>query len=310
MISVVIPLYNKEKQIAATLQSVLQQTFQDFEIVIVNDGSTDGSVAAAELVQDARIRIIHQENAGVSAARNRGVAEAKYELIAFLDADDRWKPEYLQTQFELTQKYPDCSVFACNYEFVHADGSVHPTIIRKLPFEGQDGILSNYFEVASCSHPPVCSISIMARKDALHAVGGFPVGIKSGEDLLTWARLACLHMIAYSRTVVAQFVSSPADGRESKAFIRHRNDDPVLEELMFLEQEYGCKMQGLHSYVFRWMKIQSVIALEIGNFQMARRYAWNGLKSGGALRTFVPLLCLSFFPRLVMLLILNIKKKN
>lgn len=83
MISVVIPLYNKEKQIKRTLQSVLTQTFQDFEIVIVNDGSTDNSTIEVEKIKDSRIRLIHQENAGVSAARNKGIEEAKYELIAF-----------------------------------------------------------------------------------------------------------------------------------------------------------------------------------------------------------------------------------
>lgn len=82
-ISVVIPLYNKEKSIASTLRTVLNQTFSDYEIVIVNDGSTDYSVAEAGKVQDDRIRLIHQQNAGVSAARNRGIEEAKGELIAF-----------------------------------------------------------------------------------------------------------------------------------------------------------------------------------------------------------------------------------
>ena len=190
MISVVIPLYNKEHQISETLRSVLEQTFQDFEVVIVDDGSTDKSAEEALKIRDPRIRLVRQENAGVSAARNRGVEEARFDLVAFLDADDLWKPEYLQTQYDLSRKYPQCDVFACNYEFVYADESTHPTVIRKLPFEGQDGILDNYFEVASCSHPPICSISIMVRKEALLRIGGFPVGIRSGEDLLTWARLA------------------------------------------------------------------------------------------------------------------------
>ena len=88
MISVVIPLYNKEKQIKRTLQSILAQTFQDFEIVIVNDGSIDNSIIEVEKVKDSRIRLIHQKNAGVSAARNKGIEEAKYELIALLDI---WK---------------------------------------------------------------------------------------------------------------------------------------------------------------------------------------------------------------------------
>ena len=140
MISVVIPLYNKEKSITSTLRTVLNQTFRDYEIVIVNDGSTDGSVEEIEKVQDDRIRLVHQPNAGVSAARNRGIEEAKGDLIAFLDADDEWKPEYLATQYHLFQKYPECSVFACNYEFRDVSGKVTPTLIHKLPFVGEDGI--------------------------------------------------------------------------------------------------------------------------------------------------------------------------
>ena len=98
MISVVIPLYNKEEQIADTLQSIFEQTFQDFEIVIVDDGSTDNSVEEVEKFTDSRIRLIHQINAGVSAARNRGIEEARGELIAFLDVENEWKREYFATQ--------------------------------------------------------------------------------------------------------------------------------------------------------------------------------------------------------------------
>lgn len=261
MISVVIPLYNKEKQISDTLRSVLRQSFQDFEIVVVNDGSTDGSVAAAEAVRDERIRIIHQDNAGVSAARNRGIEEAHYEYIAFLDADDRWKPDYLQTQYELTQKYPACSVFACNYEFVHADGAVHPTIIRKLPFEGGDGILSNYFEVASCSHPPICSISIMVRKEAIQSIGGFPIGIKSGEDLLTWARLASRGQIAYSRRALAEFhVEGYLRGETPKR--RPDDADRVGKELAFLLSDSA--QVGARAYLSLWYKMRASIYLRLG----------------------------------------------
>lgn len=260
MISVVIPLYNKERQIADTLRSVLQQSFQNFEIVVVNDGSTDGSVAAAESVQDERICIIHQENAGVSAARNRGIAEARYELIAFLDADDRWKPDYLQTQYELTQKYSECSVFACNYEFVHADGSVHPTIIHKLPFEGTDGILSNYFEVASCSHPPICSISIMVRREAIQSIGGFPIGIKSGEDLLTWARLACREQITYSRRHLAEFhVEGYLRGEKPKR--RPDETDLVGKELSLLLAD--SEQRGARAYLSLWYKMRASIYLRL-----------------------------------------------
>ena len=117
MISVVIPLYNKKESVAHTLKCVLMQTYQDFEVVVVDDGSTDGSAEIVEGVDDGRIRLIRQENGGVSAARNRGIKEAKREYVAFLDADDEWKPEHLQTLVGLMEKYPQCGAYSTNYEF-------------------------------------------------------------------------------------------------------------------------------------------------------------------------------------------------
>ena len=260
MISVVIPLYNKEKSIASTLRTVLNQTFSDYEIVIVNDGSTDGSVEEIEKVQDDRIRLVHQPNAGVSAARNRGIEEAKGDLIAFLDADDEWKPEYLATQYHLFQKYPDCSVFACNYEFRDVSGKVTPTLIHKLPFVGEDGILSNYFEVASCSHPPICSISVMVKKQVMQAIGGFPLGIKSGEDLLTWARLAVNGMIAYSKRPLAVFIF---DERIFNADQKQRMPESVdvVGNELFKLYKANPGIVGIKQYVGLWHKMRARIFL-------------------------------------------------
>lgn len=260
MISVVIPLYNKEKSIASTLRTVLNQTFSDYEIVIVNDGSTDGSVEEIEKVQDDRIRLVHQPNAGVSAARNRGIEEAKGDLIAFLDADDEWKPEYLATQYHLFQKYPECSVFACNYEFRDVSGKVTPTLIHKLPFVGEDGILSNYFEVASCSHPPLWTSAVMVKKQAMQAIGGFPLGIKSGEDLLTWARLAVNGMIAYSKRPLAVFIF---DERIFNADQKQRMPESVdvVGNELFKLYKANPGIVGIKQYVGLWHKMRARIFL-------------------------------------------------
>lgn len=298
MISVVIPLYNKRGMVARTLRSVLAQTFRDFEVVIVDDGSTDGSVEEARSVMDERIRIVSQQNAGVSAARNRGIAEARYNLIAFLDADDEWKPTYLETQYNLYKKYPDCAVFACNYEFRSADGKVTPTIIRKLPFVGTDGMLSNYFEVASCSHPPICSISIMVKKEAIQSIGGFPVGIKSGEDLLTWARLATLYKIAYSRCVLAVFIDTKLNSKESKIGKRAGGERYITNELrkLYDEMSNGQQKQFIKDYIIRWYKIYAVTLIEIRKSHSALSVALEAIKFGGPLKMFIPIICLSLFP--------------
>src|SRR5271157_5460413 len=100
-VSVVIPLYNKAGYITRTLQSVAGQTFEDFETIIVDDGSTDGSGDLAAEFQDGRFRVVRQANAGPGAARNRGIEEARGELIALLDADDVWMPEYLASSLAM-----------------------------------------------------------------------------------------------------------------------------------------------------------------------------------------------------------------
>lgn len=267
MISVVIPLYNKEKSIASTLRTVLNQTFSDYEIVIVNDGSTDGSVEEIEKVQDDRIRLVHQPNAGVSAARNRGIEEAKGDLIAFLDADDEWKPEYLATQYHLFQKYPECSVFACNYEFRDVMGRVTPTLIHRLPFVEEDGILTNYFEVASCSNPPICSISIMVKKQAIQAIGGFPMGIKSGEDLLTWARLAYKYKIAFSRRICACYILPDKLGNQSRD--SHIKDIKQVPDFIggeidsFYKRSSGKLKKDIREYLSFWYKMRASINLSL-----------------------------------------------
>lgn len=271
MVSIVIPLYNKEKLIANTLRAVLGQTYQDFEIVIVNDGSTDNSVAEVNKIADRRIRLINQANAGVSAARNRGIEEARGEYIALLDADDQWLPEYLATQMRLSEAYPECDVFVTDYQFRDEFGKMTPTTIRNLPFRGEHGVLSNYFKVASTSNPPICSISIVARKKSFNAIGGFPLGITSGEDLLTWARLACRNKIAYSTKALAVYYTPttgptgqvPADLKSTK--------DAVGRGLMELLDKYP--ESGVKEYAAFWYKMRASINVRHRNRLAAAKCA-------------------------------------
>lgn len=260
MISVVIPLYNKATSISSTLECVLNQNFTDWEVVVVDDGSTDDSANIVSSMGDSRIRLIRQPNAGVSAARNRGAIEAEGEFIAFLDADDEWDNDYLATQYELTQKYPDCDVFAMNYEFRDINGIKTSTIINKLPFNDVDGVLSNYFEVASCSHPPLWTSAVMVRKSAFQNIEGFPVGIKSGEDLLTWARLACRYKIAYCKTPLAVFNVEGYDTKEKPKRIP-AEVDIVGQELKKLYKTYDNP--GLKQYVGLWHKMRSSIYMRL-----------------------------------------------
>src|SRR5690606_20104795 len=113
--SVVIPLYNKELSVRNTINSVLDQTFKEFEVIIVNDGSTDNSLEIVQQFEDDRIRIIDKPNGGVSSARNRGIKEAKYEWITFLDADDLWEDNHLQILNDMIADYCQYKVFCTSY---------------------------------------------------------------------------------------------------------------------------------------------------------------------------------------------------
>ncbi len=294
MISVVIPLYNKESQINQTIQSVLRQSFQDFEIVVVDDGSTDNSVSEVKRFNDPRIRIISQTNAGVSAARNRGIAEAKGEFIALLDGDDEWKPDYLATQYALTEKYPECDVFATDYEFRSSDGEVSPTIINRLPFNSEDGILTNYFEVATHSHPPICSISIMTRKGIFESIGGFPLGIRSGEDLLTWARLACRCKITFSRKVSA--IYNLGEGYDFSNLPPRRQDegDPVGKELLRLYK--SSTDINLRRYIGHWHKMRASVAIRYGSRLETLKESVLSLHYYPANKKILPFFILPFIP--------------
>ncbi len=294
MISVVIPLYNKESQINQTIQSVLRQSFQDFEIVVVDDGSTDNSVSEVKRFNDSRIRIVSQTNAGVSAARNRGIAEAKGEFIALLDGDDEWKPDYLATQYALTEKYPECDVFATDYEFRSSDGEVSPTIINRLPFNSEDGILTNYFEVATHSHPPICSISIMTRKGIFESIGGFPLGIRSGEDLLTWARLACRCKITFSRKVSA--IYNLGEGYDFSNLPPRRQDegDPVGKELLRLYK--SSTDINLRRYIGHWHKMRASVAIRYGSRLETLKESVLSLHYYPANKKILPFFILPFIP--------------
>ena len=198
--SVVIPLYNKEKHILNTINTVLAQTFQDFEIVVVNDGSKDNSVTIVKDIIDSRIRIINQENSGVSAARNRGIKESKGEYIALLDADDLWLENHLGNLHKLIERYPDSGLYACAYKIRLKGNSDRGVITYGLPDDSDFVKIPNYFESVAYGENLVWTSAVcIPKKVFLENDIWFPVGEKYGEDQYVWARIAVEFEIAYCR---------------------------------------------------------------------------------------------------------------
>jgi glycosyltransferase involved in cell wall biosynthesis len=297
MISIVIPLYNKEQQIGRTLRSVLGQTFQDFEIIIVNDGSTDDSVACVKEVHDERIRLHNQENQGVSVARNIGIQLAGYDYIALLDADDEWAPDYLESQLNLVRRYPECRVFACAYTLKNHDEEVKTIVLNRIPFEGDSGILDNYFCVAACSHPPVWTSAVVFEKRAFLSTGGFLPGIVAGEDLLTWAKLAVRYKIAYSLKPKACFVRGRAESYETAPSRTPQIPDTVGAELAKLLAD-NPSTPGLRSYLSIWHKMRAAMFLLLGDGKNTRRESFRSLHYSSNYKLWIYVL-LSYCPRFV-----------
>lgn len=267
MISVVIPLYNKAATIERAINSVLNQTIQDFELIVVNNGSTDGGEKIVRQIDDNRLKLIEQENLGVSMARNRGIAEAQYNYIAFLDADDEWMPTFLETVLAMQEIFPECSVFATAYKKYDGNGNIQNIKLKNLPtqkIEIRDNVpairLKNYFEVAALSEPPFCSISVTVRKKAILAIDGFPKGVHQGEDLLTWARLASKYEIAYCPVAQSIFYT----GEQSTMDIPKRQ--PAENDIVGRELEtiYNQKpLPYLDQYIAKWHKMRASIYLRL-----------------------------------------------
>jgi len=282
-ISVIIPLYNKKEGILRALNSVFCQTYSPREIIVVNDGSTDGSERIVQELNHPLIRLLHQENAGVSAARNKGIEMAQSAWVAFLDADDYWEENYLQTIKELHVHYPTANVLATNYQYqLHTD-ELKSTVLKHINFEDKSqGILSNYFEVAASSSPPICSSAVVVDRKTLIDISGFPEGIKAGEDLITWARLAVNYTIAYCKEPLATFVLDPAHSYQDKPNRTPQNPDFVGLELEKLKNSTS-KTTGLNNYLAHWHKMRASIYLRLGNriatffeIQKSLRYSlWN-----------------------------------
>lgn len=263
-VSVVMPLYNKEREVTRAIESVLSQTFTDFEVVVVNDGSTDQGPEIVKTFNDPRMRIVDQANAGVSAARNKGISEARADLIAFLDADDEWEPDFLETIIRLRDKFPSCDVFATNYSYRRVNSYKRSTIIKGLPPGFKEGILTDYFKIASQSDPPLCTSAVAVTKKAIEMVGGFPIGVAAGEDLLTWARLAVKYDIAYSIISKARHWE-PVELSDRPKRVPNEPDIVGQELESLLESLIGIKKRSLKSYIALWHRMRASIYIRLGN---------------------------------------------
>ena len=225
--SIIIPLYNKAPYICKALESVLAQTYTDYELIVVDDGSTDESASIVEtmlceamrlqgykatrqedgkaedalptrLIAQSPYRLLKQQNAGVSAARNNGVAQATGEYLAFLDADDWWEPTYLERMAQLIKDYPEAGLYACNYVY-YKPGKTH--VALDIP-TGYINYPEAYYESGVM---PVTSITAIMPRAVFDEMGGFRNHLWMAEDFDLWIRIVLKYKVVFLNEPLAYY---------------------------------------------------------------------------------------------------------
>ena len=247
MISIVIPLYNKELSILNTLKSVQNQSYDDFEIIVVDDGSTDGSYRIVDDFRssESRLSLIRKTNGGVCSARNTGIEAARGEFVALLDADDIWDEDYLLEQMRMVEDFPDCSMWGINYAET-IDGRVVRDVPTGLP-TGFRGIVKDYFLIPGRVSDLFCSSSVLIRKSTFDVIGLFDERIRYAEDSDMWFRIIARFPVAFYDKYMVYYRFDA----ENRAQNMHR---PLKVFLPYFVDKYSSYKDSsvFYSWVNRW----------------------------------------------------------
>ena len=265
-ISVIIPLYNKAKEIERTLRSVAKQSVQPLEIIIVDDGSTDGSAEVVAAMNLPQVTILYQPNRGVSAARNRAMEMVQGEWIALLDGDDYWQEGYLENAERMIDSFPAAG--AIGTAFLIDDGK--HLVAGDTPKE--EGVV-DFFRESMHRYVLIPSATVV-RRDLALAMGGFPEGMRMAEDQYLWTKIARTSQVAFSSNPLV--VYSRAAENRSASIYRAEQTTHSLEELYDREAD-----EISNEYVARVALGKALVESSRGGTAAAQRalefFAYNKL---------------------------------
>lgn len=268
--TVVIPLFNKAPTIERAVNSVLRQRHRHFELIVVDDGSTDGSADALATVNDPRLMLIRQSNGGVSAARNRGVELASHAHIAFLDADDVWHAGFLAAISALVQAAPHAVLFSARHDVVLPSGE---RILGSLSLPGDHcGCVANFYATYRKSQSLINSSSVCVLRDALLEVGGFPFGQRVGEDVVIWLKLAALGNVMFD----ARVLSTAHQDAENRTAARESTVVPYYLKYFLLDHDGRSQTAAdaeLMRFLAHYCLIYSAESARRGNRSVVKWYA-------------------------------------
>lgn len=271
--SVIITVYNKEKYIKRAVRSVLKQTYMDFELIIVDDGSTDHSLKRAREIKDERIKIITQENMGAAAARNSGIKAASCDYIGFLDADDAWKPDFLENINILTEEYPEAGLYAAAHEAVLPSYRTEKHVLSTQDWKGRSfGLVDDYFKHA-LKAPFISASSVVIPRRVLEEMGYFCETIRRGEDLLMWCRIALNYRIAFCNKVCAVYFKNA----QNRTDVRNDPSNGFTDTFQWHAEEIlaeGRKARNysgyFKEYILKMLIVKARYHLELNQKKQAR----------------------------------------
>ncbi len=274
--SVVIAVYNKEGYIGKTLESVLKQTYRNFEVVVVNDGSKDKSEEVILSFDDDRIKYFPQENLGAGAARNAAIAKATKPWIALLDADDIWYPDYLDEQVRLIEKFPGERVFATNSRINKEGKFIDRNYSFSLP---KEDTVFNFFE-ASLRDSLLNSSLTVVHRDVLSEVNYYDTAIKSGQDTDLWVKIGLRHAVVFSPKVCGHYEINETSLFESarkvsekttfEAYEHLEKDNPALKKFLDLNRYSICMIAKFEGNKQAFKELYSKIDLK--NLSFSQRF--------------------------------------
>ncbi len=272
-ISVIIPAYNAEKTIQETIESVLNQTFQDFELIVINDGSTDRTLEIVSSFTDSRLQVFSFPNSGPQKSRNRGISLATGEYLSFIDADDLWTPDKLERQLQALQEHPEAAVVYSWTDYIDESGERLPGGHHyKFTNDVYERLLLGDF-IGSGSNP-------LIRKEAFLAVGTFDESLEGGQDWEMWIRLASKYQFTVVKAPQVLYRQSPQSW-SSNLDRQVRGYNQVIEKSLAAAPEH---IQNLKSQIMaNRYKFLTFNALESGvdrkQSLMAARFLGIALKN-------------------------------
>jgi len=234
MFSIVIPLYNKAAYIEKAIQSVLAQTFQEFELIVIDDGSTDGGLEIVQQIKDSKIQLIQQKNQGVSTARNNAVKATKYDYVAFLDADDWWSPDFLEEMKSLITEFPEGSLYASSYFKVKNHKNRRAKI--GVPANFERGYFDYCKAYITSAWMPVWTGAVILQKNIFNEMQGFKPQLKLGEDFDLWLRIALKYKVVLLNKPLA-FYNQDVELQARAVGSLHNPQTHFLWNLEYLAEE-------------------------------------------------------------------------